>query len=126
MGASNALRIYHAWGRDYPGRKALTNSPLRLLVYMALVSRDGDEHPWCGVGHTQLAVMALGLTMPDDDKHRDAVLRKVRRCITPLHKSGAIETVRRASYGPSGEHPAIYRLHLDGPAPPEGQTTAWS
>ena len=126
MGASNALRIYNTWGRPVDGRPALSNRSLRLLVYMALISRDGDLEPWCGVGHTTLAVMALGLSMPDDPKKADAVKRKVRRFITPLRAAGAIRTERRATYGERGEQPARYRLYLDGPAPdlddPEGLT----
>ena len=109
--------MYQAWGRPRDGRKPLTNRSLRLLVYMSLVSVDGDAEPWCGVGHRQLAVMALGLDIPDDPKKADAVLRKVRRFIQPLHEAGAIRTTRRARFGSRGEVPARYRLFLDGPAP---------
>lgn len=117
LGASNALRVYNAWGRPQYGRPALTDRSLRLLAYMALVSVDGDAEPWCGVGHRQLAILALGLDIPEDPVKADAALRKVRRAIAPLHKAGAIRTVRRATYGIRGEIPARYRIYLDGPEP---------
>lgn len=118
MGSSNALRVYQTWGRPHGARPALTNRSLRLLTYMALVSVDGDAEPWCGVGHRQLAILGLGLDFPEDPAKADHVLRKVRRFIEPLHRAGAIRTVRRATYGVRGEVPARYRLYLDEPAPP--------
>lgn len=118
MGARNVLRVYAAWGRPGPdGREALSAKPFILLVYMATVARDDDLEPWCGLGHRTLAEMGLGFKIPDDPKKADAILRKVRRHITPLRKAGAIRTVRRARYGEYGEQPAKYRLYLDGPAP---------
>jgi hypothetical protein len=114
VGFSNVSMCYVNWG-------GLKDRPLRLLVYMALLARDGDAKPWCGIGHEQLATMALGLRFPADDdelydEHYDAVLRKVRRHLTTLRRAGAIETDERATYGTHGARPARYRLYLDGPA----------
>lgn len=123
MGAYNALRVYHAWSGT------LTAKPMQLLVYMSLVARDYDADPWFGLGHEDLATVALGLKLPDDPDNRrayDAVLRKVRRHITPLLDKGAIETRDRATFGPRGTTHVVYRLFLDGerktiamPAPPQ-------
>ena len=108
MGASNAVRVYATWGH-------LADRPLRVLTYMALVARDNDAAPWFGQGHEALAVFALSLT-PDD-----AGLRAVRRAVTALHDAGAIETVRRATFGKRGTSHVQYRLWLDGPCPQDGQ-----
>ena len=129
MGASNALRVYAAWGRCSYSTKAgkaakkqlLADQPLRVLVYMALVARDDDSDPWYGQLHETLGAGALGLDIPEPDDtpetqaQRDVALRTVRRAITALHKAGAIETTRRATFGTRGARPARYRLYLDGP-----------
>lgn len=108
MGAANAVRAYRAWGH-------LDDRPLRLLVYMALVARDGDAAPWYGQGHEALAMFALNRT-PDD-----AGLRAVRRSLTPLFAAGALETVKRATYGKRGTSQVHYRLWLDGPRPQDAE-----
>lgn len=117
MGARNAQRVYFGWG------PVLKDRPLRLLVYMALAARDDDSEPWFGRGHAVLATEALGMQLPADEgkpdypAKRDAVMRKVRRHITPLIAAGAIATRTRATSGgdlASGTH-VIYRLYLDGP-----------
>lgn len=119
MGAANALRAYHGWRGS-----ALKDRSMRLLIYMALIARDHDAEPWYGLGHADLAVMALGLELPADNGNpqdrakRDAVLRKVRRHITPLLEAGAIEVKHRATYGALGAKHVVYRLHLDGPFRP--------
>lgn len=115
MGAQNIGRVFVGWGGQ------LTDRPFRLLVYMALRSLDRDADPWFGEGHAVLAEVALGLKLPedpDDWKGRDAVLRKVRRHITPLLTRGAIETRTRAVTVPGrdyGSKHVVYRLFLDGP-----------
>lgn len=117
MGASNALRVYAAWG-------GLPPKSHQVLVYMALVSIDGDAEPWYGLGHDDIGRRALNLDVPDAEaaeadpkaaKARAEALRKVRRHMTPLHRRGAIETTRKATFGHRGPAPARYRLYLDGP-----------
>jgi hypothetical protein len=111
MGAANALAAYQLYGATVGDR------PLRLLVYMALVSKDKDAEPWCGIGHEQLSRHALGVTVPDLGRatERRRVLRRVERAVTDLADAGAIRTVRRASYGVRGITPAKYRLYLTQP-----------
>ena len=120
MGASNALRVYAAWGRVF----RRDDRPLRVLVYMALVAKDADSKPWYSQGHEALSEMALGTPVPDEPKaERDKVLRVVRRAITQLHQAGAIRTVKRATYGKRGTSNVHYRLYLDGPGPDRPQVT---
>lgn len=120
MGHNNAVKVYGVWGRQ------LKDRPLRLFVYMALRSRDGDSAPWCAIGHDHLALLALGLEFPDPDKYAsdadydaayDAVMRKVRRHLTTLRRAGAISTADRATFGQHGPKHARYRLWLDEPNP---------
>jgi hypothetical protein len=119
MGASNAIRVYHGWGAK------LKDKPLRLLIWMALHAKDDDSEPWYSLGertHETLAEFALGLQFPrptgdahKDELARDAVLRKVRRHLTPLFAAGAISTKRRAVTTQQGVTAVVYALRLDGP-----------
>jgi hypothetical protein len=113
VGASNALRVYAAWGG------ILDDRPLRVLVYMALVARDKDATPWFSQGHDVLAEMALALPDPGSPQ----ASRAVRRAITQLHGQGAIRTIKRATYGKRGTSNVHYRLYLDGPDPDRPQVT---
>lgn len=107
MGASNAMRVYQAWG------PRLADRPLRALTYMALVARDGDAQPWFGLGHDALSELALGCALNGDPRHNDAALRSVRRVITELRRAGAVTLLKAPT---QGRH-AHYRLWLDGPSP---------
>lgn len=109
MGASNVGRVYLGWGT------LLKDRPFRLLVFMALHSRDHDQEPWFGMRHEDLAEFALGLQVAKDGPERDKTLRIVRRHVTPLFALGAIQTTRRATTGGMGVRPVVYRLYLDGP-----------
>src|SRR5579859_6704679 len=121
MASGNVTRVYMAW------RRPLKDKPFCLLVYMANTAKDADAEPWFSLGESTaatLAEMALGLNFPEltgdptkDRLNRDAVLRKVRRHLTPLFVAGAIRTSRRAVTGRHGVTAATYRLYLDGPAP---------
>ena len=117
MGAANVVKAYHSW------RQHLDDRAFCLLIYMALIARDRDAEPWFGQGHAALAELALGMTVPpaDKPKERDAVLRKVRRQITPLLAAGAICTRKRPRYGKYLKSQVMYRIHLDGPCdcPPQ-------
>jgi hypothetical protein len=92
---------------------------------MANTAMDNDAEPWFSLGrstHETLAELALGLTFPEktgdqlkDDRARDAVLRKVRRHLTPLFAAGAIKTTQKAVTTQEGSIAVVYRLYLDGP-----------
>lgn len=103
------MKVYITYGR------VLEDRPMRLLVYMALIARDQDSQPWFGQGHAVLAEFALGMDVPEEPAAREAVMRKVRRMITPLFAAGAICTTRRATYGRFIKKNVEYRLHLDTP-----------
>ena len=111
MGAQNALLAYHTYG------SAVGDRALRLLAYMALVSRDRDSEPWCSIGHEYLSEFALSRPMPayEDRKARKQTLRIVERAITELADAGAVRTIKRATFGRHGVTPARYRLYLDKP-----------
>ena len=111
MGASNALLVYRVYG------SAVGDRALRLLTYMALVSRDRDSEPWCQIGHEALSEFALGHPLPDEQKAREQALRIVRRAMTQLADAGAVRTIKRATFGRRGVSPARYRLYLTGPCP---------
>ena len=111
MGAANALRAYRTYGA------AVGNQSLRVLVYMALVSRDRDSEPWCSIGHEGISEFALSRPLPsyDTTKLRKQALRIVERAMTELADAGAIRTIKRATYSRHGVTPARYRLYLDKP-----------
>lgn len=118
VGASNAIRAYAVYGA------VLDHAPMRVLVYMALVARDGDGQPWFRLGHEAIAELALGRAIPaDDPKERDAILRSVRKTITKLADAGAIRTSKRAVFGSRGTQFCEYRLYLDAPCD-DGRRTA--
>jgi hypothetical protein len=102
MGASNAIAAYQL----YAGR--VPPISMQLLGYMALVSRDHDEHPWFSLGHQALAVHALGRPAPPTR----ADVKAVERAVTPLLAVGAIVTDRRAAVRRDGSSTARYRLQL--------------
>lgn len=81
---------------------------MQCLIYMALVSMDGDDQPWFGMGHEALAELALGRPKPITESD----LRAVRRAIEPL-LAEAIEADRRPANRGDGPSTVRYRLNLD-------------
>lgn len=108
MGASNVMAAYAKWAGRLPP------TSFQCLVYMALVSKDGDARPWFGQGHQALAEHALGRPAPITE----ADVKAVERAMTPLARAGAISTDRRASVRRDGANTARYRLNLYGPDAP--------
>lgn len=126
MGAANAMRAYATYG-SIVGDRAL-----RALVYMALVSADGDAEPWFGLGAEALSELAFGRKVPSQDedrKGREAALRMVGRVVEDLKEVGAIRLSEHARYGVHRATATRYRLYLDRPCPdgyvksPHGNTT---
>lgn len=114
MGAANAIRVYATYGT------MLGDHAMRALVYMALVSMDGDAEPWFGLGQEALSELAFGRKVPsadDDPAGREATLKAVRRATAELQKAGAIRTSARARFGAQRSQNARYRLYLDIPCP---------
>lgn len=117
MGAANAIRAYHTYGA------ILGDHAMRALVYMALVSMDGDAEPWFGLGQDALSEFAYGKPVPGketDPAGRAAALRSVGRACTELQAAGAIRTAERARFGAQRAQNARYRLYLHAPCP-EGE-----
>lgn len=109
MGSANCLSAYHLYAGKVPF------ASLTVLGYMATVSLDRDREPCWWQGHEILAIMCFGRPEPIEDSD----LRAVRRALTPLHRVGAITTIRHAS-GRRGRLVTVrYRLWLDQPAPDE-------
>jgi hypothetical protein len=102
VGAANAIAAYQL----YAGR--VPPLAMQLLTYMALVSRDHDEHPWFSLGHEALAVHALGRPAPPTR----ADVKAVERGMSPLLSIGAIVNDRRAAVRREGRSTARYRLQL--------------
>jgi hypothetical protein len=103
MGGANVAAAYQIYAGKVPA------TSMQVLLYMALVSKDADPHPWFSKGREALAQLALGRPAPFD--RADA--RAVERAVEPLLAIGAIETDRRASVRRDGSSTARYRLNLD-------------
>ncbi|WP_143220354.1 hypothetical protein [Actinomadura sp. CNU-125] len=107
MGAGNVKAAFVHWG-------ALPGGPFRLLVYMALRTRDGDARPRYYGGREDLA-FGLGRRVPDDDgseesrKAREASFKAVKDAVATLTRRGAVRVVARARPGRNAE----YELVLD-------------
>lgn len=101
MGARNVMWAYQRYASQVP------STSLVVLVYMAVVSKDGDEWPWFGLGQAAIAENALG--RPDAT---EADLRAVQRAMTPLLKVGAVTVDRAGAARTDGNTTARYRLNL--------------
>jgi hypothetical protein len=102
MGASNVMAAYTRYAGKIPPLSMV------LLLYMAVVSRDGDASPWYGQGHAALAALALGRPGPVTKTD----LRAVERGITPLLAAGALTVERRASARRDAPSTVRYGLNL--------------
>lgn len=109
MGAGNVKAAFVAC-------RGLGDQPLRLLAYMAVVTRDGDSPPRFYDGPDGMAV-ALGEVMPGEveaagspeaRRRRESALRKVRRALAVLVEAGLVACVERPAPG----RRAVYALHL--------------
>lgn len=101
MGAQNAIAAYQRWGSRVPPLS------LVLLVYMALVSKDKDAWPWCGLGQHALAELALNRPDPSASD-----LRAVQRAMQPLLDVEAVTVDRPGASRGGGNTTARYRLNL--------------
>ena len=101
MGATNALDAY----RRFTGRVPATS--LVLLTYMALISKDAHDWPYCRLGQHALAEFALGRIQPDTTD-----LRAVQRAMKPLLDIGAVTVDRAGAQRADGNVTARYRLNL--------------
>lgn len=97
MGARNVGLAYAKWGH-------LEDQPFRMLVFMALSSKDRDERPLFWGGREALAV-GLGRLGSARDPTTERV---VRRNVEALKQAGAITLVQRPHRGRN----AGYRLNL--------------
>ena len=104
MGASNAMRAYLLYAGKVPA------TSMQVLAYMALVSKDADEHPWYSQGHEALAQFALGRRENDIT---DSDLKSVQRALRPLFDAKAITLERRGAMRRGAPSTARYRLELD-------------
>jgi hypothetical protein len=102
MGASNVAAAFARWAGKVPPLS------MQVLVYMALVSKDGDREPWYGQGQEALAEAALGRRPPI----QRADVKAVERAVEALAAAGAITTVRKASVRRDGRSTAKYRLNI--------------
>jgi hypothetical protein len=96
MGAGNVKAAYGVWSH-------LPDPAFRLLVFMALVTKDEDDPPifW---GGRETQAIGIGRKPP----HTAADMRAVERAVTKLREAGAIELVQHSAPG----HTARHALHL--------------
>ena len=99
MGARNVAAVFTHWTH-------LPHVPFRVLVFMALVAKDGDPAPryWGGV---EPLAEALGRSvMPFGEvAHRDQVA--VSSALTVLVRAGALRVVVRPARGRRGEYAVV-------------------
>lgn len=95
MGARHALTAMRVWSD-------LGHAPMRLLVHMALTTKDSDDHPHY-YGGSKAKAAALGF----DGSTRGSE-RAVERAMKALKDAGAVVMTRKQ--GP--KHPPKYRLVL--------------
>jgi hypothetical protein len=108
MGASNVKAVYARWG-------SLEDLPFRVLVYMSVVSHDGNMPRYWG-GREALC-LAAGRPVPDPArgnpavaKVRKAAFKALDRIIDALSAAGAIVQTGTAYSGRNAE----YALNLTG------------
>ena len=101
MGATNAIQAYQRFGSRVPA------TSLMLLVYMALVSKDAHDWPYCRLGQHALAEFALSRPDPNETD-----LRAVQRALKPLLDTGAVTVDRAGAHRADGNVTARYRLNL--------------
>lgn len=107
MGAAHAKAVYGLWGH-------LPHAPHRLLVFMALTAKDGDDPPTFWGGRDTLAV-ALGRAVPLEQtdaaqRVRNASYVAVRAAVQHLVEVGAIARDRRSSPGRTSRYVLNVRL----------------
>lgn len=109
MGAGNVKAAYAIWA-------VLPDHAFRVLVYMALIAKDGDEPPKYWAGQESLSI-ALGRELPDapqlsesERRARDATLRAISRAKQVLLDCRAITLSRAASPGRTAEYALNLRL----------------
>ena len=108
MGAGNVKAAFVHWG-------GLPGGPFRLLVYMALRTKDGDKHPQFWGGREDLA-FGLGRRVPEERdevsrKAREAAFKALKDAMAVLTRRGAVRVVERARPGRN----AVYEINLDPP-----------
>lgn len=105
MGGRNVAAVYTAWS------PVLSDRSMRLLAFMANVSRDDDPQPIYWGGRDMLVECAMGRWMPNPDR-QDAEAVKVRRAayksladtIQSLKDKGAIQLLNRPAPGRQAEY----------------------
>lgn len=107
MGAGNVKLVFANWAH-------LEHHPFRVLVYMALTTKDTDQPARYWDRWESLAV-ALGRMVPDETDgdetvrlDRQAALRAVNRATAELLNAGAVTLAQRASPGRN----TVYELNL--------------
>lgn len=108
MGAGLVGAAYHPYWTQR------LNHPTRIVLYaMALTALDAPRkgqaaNVYWG-GHEALAIALDGDCPKPDEPGYDAAMRKVSRCVTILHRAGAIKTLKKPQPG----RRAHYELTLD-------------
>lgn len=107
MGAGNVKLVFANWAH-------LEHHPFRVLLYMALTTKD-TVHPARYWDRWESLAVALGRMVPDETDgdeqvrlERQAALRAVNRATAELLNTGAVTLAQRASPGRN----TVYELNL--------------
>lgn len=104
MGARNAIKAYLLYAGKVP------STSMQILAYMALVSKDNDDHPWYSQGHEAIAQFALGRR---ENAITTSDLKAVQRALRPLFDAKAITQDRAPAPRRDAPSTARYRLELE-------------
>jgi len=109
MGGQLVKKAWAASFYETDRGRPLTANERQILVYMATIAHDSDEHPIYWAGRETLATHALGRTIPDDTKLRDSLFKSVSIATRSLVSRGAIRLHNTARPGKNQE----YELTVD-------------
>lgn len=109
MGGQLVRKAWAASFHESDRGRPLTANERQILVYMATVAHDSDDHPIYWAGRESLATHALGRVIPNDPKQRESLFKSVSIATRSLVSRGAIQLFNTARPGKNQE----YELTVD-------------
>lgn len=109
MGGQLVKKVWAASFLETERGRPLTANERQILLYMATIAHDTDEHPIYWAGRESLATHALGRAIPADAKLRESLFKSVSIATRSLVSRGAIQLFNTARPGKNQE----YELTVD-------------